>query len=70
MWEIGKTINKMELDNNLGQIKRFIKVSIKMEKNTEKESSCGLMIVHMKDNSSKIISTGKVGTNGKMGGYI
>jgi len=44
---IGKMISKMEKVNSLGQIKLFTKVNIKMEKNMEKESLCGLTIVHI-----------------------
>ena len=59
-------INKMVSVNNHGLIKQFIKVNTKMEKNTEKENSCGLMIVHMKVNFSKIAYRVMVDMSGEM----
>ena len=55
MSAIGLKINKMDLDNKLGPIKLFILDSIKMAKNMEKASLCGLTTVHMKEISFKTI---------------
>lgn len=63
---IGLKINKMDLDNKLGPIKLFTLDNIKMEKNMEKASLCGLTTVHMKEISFKTIFMGSVNINGKM----
>ena len=66
MWEIGWQTNKMDKERKPGQIKQSIWDPIKMGRNMEKENSCGLMIVPIKEISSKTTSVVVGNTSGKM----
>lgn len=63
------TSNKV-MDNKNGKMVHTIKVTIKVAKNKEMVHSFGVMIVRIKDNFYKTISTVKVNMYGKMGEYI
>jgi hypothetical protein len=65
MLETGKRISKTGMVRNHGPMRPSIRDSIRMVKSMERESSCGLMIVPMKENSSKITFTESANIRGK-----
>lgn len=62
---IGSKISKMAKGNRLGLTKLSIMAIIRTEKNTGKESSCGLTIVHSKEIFMRITFMVSEGINGK-----
>lgn len=65
----GRKISKMDMENNSGLMRQSIKVSIKMERNMEKECFFGRMIVLTKEIFSKTIYKDMVNMFGRMEGH-
>jgi len=66
MMDNGNKISKMVMGKRYGPIMLFLEVSIKMERNMEKENFYGRTIAVMKENSKIIILKDSESTHGKM----